>query len=418
MDDERPLFILAGNNPYENRGCEAITRGTVKILRDSFEDPRFICLSHFQNEKQYREQCLQETDEAITHLHSYRLSKQKIARNIWKPFYLGYAYDHFRRPEALKYRIYKQMLPYLDNATAVLSVGGDNYSLDYGVPTLFTDLDDIAIQKEKPIILWGASVGPFSAMPDYERYMSEHLQKVSGIFARESVTIAYLESIGVTENVYPVADPAFLMDPVRPAGIEDVLPLDEEAIGLNLSPLMAKYVTGGDLDAWTSKTASIIEKVAQATGMPIYLIPHVTNPGSNDHEFMQRALLSLIKNRNSTITLIPPEYDAAETKWIISQMALFAGARTHSTIAALSTGVPTLSFAYSIKAQGINRDIFGHTGYCLEPGDLDARAVASRVTSMLDESAAIRNDLAEKIPAVQKAALSAGMGLKHLVGVN
>lgn len=161
----------------------------------------------------------------------------------------------------------------------------------------------------------------------------------------------------------------------------------------------------------------ISTQTTEATGMPIYLIPHVTNPGSNDHEFMQRAL-SLIKNRKSTISLISPEYDAAETKWIISQMALFAGARTHSTIAALSSGVPTLSFAYSIKAQGINRDIFGHTGYCLEPGVLDARAVAGRVTSMLDESAAIRNDLAEKIPAVQKAALPAGMGLKHLVGVN
>lgn len=35
MDEERPLFILAGNAAYENRGCEAIIRGTVKRLRDS-----------------------------------------------------------------------------------------------------------------------------------------------------------------------------------------------------------------------------------------------------------------------------------------------------------------------------------------------------------------------------------------------
>lgn len=91
---------------------------------------------------------------------------------------------------------------------------------------------------------------------------------------------------------------------------------------------------------------------------------------------------------------------------------------THSTIAALSSGIPTLSFAYSIKALGINRDIFGHTDYCLEPTDLDAEAVASRVTSMLDDSAAIRKELAGRIPGVQRAALSAGTGLKHLIGVN
>lgn len=151
--------------------------------------------------------------------------------------------------------------------------------------------------------------------------------------------------------------------------------------------------------------------------MPTYLIPHVTNPGSNDHEFMQRAL-SLINDKKDNIILISPKYNAAETKWIISQMTLFAGARTHSTIAGLSSGVPTLSFAYSIKAQGINRDIFGHTDYCMEPTNLEAEAVASRVTAMLDESAALRNDLAGRIPGIQKAALSAGMELKHLIGVN
>ncbi len=160
-----------------------------------------------------------------------------------------------------------------------------------------------------------------------------------------------------------------------------------------------------------------ISQVTEETGMPIYLIPHVTNPGSNDHEFMQRAL-SLIKDRNGNITLVSPEYNAAETKWIISRMAFFAGARTHSTIAALSSGIPTLSFAYSIKAQGINRDIFGHTDYCMEPTDLGAEAVAGRITSMLGDSAAIRRDLAGRIPGVQRAALSAGTGLKHLIGVN
>jgi len=417
MDEERPLFILAGNASYTNRGCEAIVRGTTKILRNFYTNPRFICLNNIQNKEQFREQCLNETDPAIMHLHSHRMNKKQALRNFWKPEVWLYACRSLFDQGALKYQVYRDMLPHLDDAAAVLSVGGDNYSLDYGVPILFTGLDDIVLEKKKPLAIWGASVGPFDTMPNYERYMSHHLQEVPGIFARESVTIDYLKSIGVTENVYPVADPAFLMDPVKPEGIEDVLPMDEEMIGLNLSPLMAKYVTGGDLEAWASKAASIIEDVAKKTGMLIYLIPHVTNPDSNDHAFMQRAL-SLIKGRNGNINLIPPEYNAAETKWVISRMTFFAGARTHATIAALSSGVPTLSFAYSIKAQGINRDIFGHTNYCMDPRDLGAKAVAGRVDSMLDESATIRNDLAGRIPGVQRAALSAGVGLKRLIEVN
>lgn len=415
MNEERPLFILAGNGSYANLGCEAIVRGTVKILREYFRNPRFVCLSHFQSEEQYRKQRLQETDRAIVHLAAHRLnSKKEVIQNFWKPRTWLYAYQHLFDQRALKYQVYREILSHLDNAAAVLSVGGDNYSLDYGVPTLFTDLDGIVLKKGKPLVIWGASVGPFDRMPDYEEYMGRHLREVTGIFARESATIDYLKGIGVAKNVYPVADPAFLMDPEKPKDIEDDLPLDEEAIGINLSPLMAKYVTGGDLEAWAGMAASIIGDVARKTEMPVYLIPHVTNPNSNDYEFMQQ-VLSLIQSKNGDITLIPPGYNAAETKWIISQMALFAGARTHSTIAAISSGVPTLSFAYSIKAQGINQDLFGHLNYCINPGDLSARMVSDRIASMLEKNSDIRRDMKERTLVVQRSALHAGSELKRLI---
>jgi polysaccharide pyruvyl transferase WcaK-like protein len=415
MTDDRPLFILAGNGPYDNRGCEAIVRGTTKILRAHFKDPRFICLSHFQNEGQYQKQKAQEYNEDIEHLHSNLMSKKKIIRNFWKPSCLGYLYDYFLRPERAKYRIYEQILPHLDYAAAVLSVGGDNYSLDYGMPRLFTDLDDVVIEKGKPLVLWGASVGPFSAMPDYERFMAEHLKKTTGIFARESATINYLNIIGVKENIHAVADPAFVMDAVKPEGIGDKIPIGEEMIGINLSPLMAKYVTGGNLEKWSLIAARIISHVAKATDRHICLIPHVTSPQSNDHAFMQKAI-ARINDSKRNITLIPPKYNAEETKWIISRMTVFAGARTHSTIAALSSGVPTLSFAYSIKAQGINRDIFNHTDFCVEPTKLNQEAVSSRIISMLEDNTVLRKHLIKNLSKVQGATMGAGMELKHLIG--
>jgi polysaccharide pyruvyl transferase WcaK-like protein len=254
-------------------------------------------------------------------------------------------------------------------------------------------------------------------MPDYEEYMCDHLRKVTGIFVRESATVEYLESIGVAENVYPVADPAFLMEPIKPAGIEREMPLDEEAIGINLSPLMAKFVTGGDLERWTKVAASIILKVAETTEMPVYLIPHVTSPHSDDSSFMQR-VVSLIQRKNENIALLSSKYTASETKWIISQMAVFAGSRTHATIAALSSGVPTMSFGYSIKARGINRDIFGHTRYCLGPMDLEAETVTDRIISMCDDGQKIRMELQYRIPEVQKSALHAGSGLRRIVEEN
>ena len=165
------------------------------------------------------------------------------------------------------------MLPYLDDAVAVLSIGGDNYSLDYGIPHLFTDFDDVVLEKKKPLIIWGASVGPFDKLPEYERYMIDHLEKITGIFARESATVDYLTKNGITDNVYRVADPAFLMDPVKPRDDEKILPLDEDAIGINLSPLMAKYVTGGDLPQWERIAANIIILLLKKLPVPLSYTP-------------------------------------------------------------------------------------------------------------------------------------------------
>ncbi len=105
-----------------------------------------------------------------------------------------------------------------------------------------------------------------------------------------------------------------------------------------------------------------------------------------------------------------------ETKWIISRMSLLAGARTHATISALSSCVPTLSFGYSIKARGINRDIFEHEDYCLSPDQVTPDRVASKIKDMLLKKDPIITELNKKIPVVQKKAMHAGELLNDLVG--
>ncbi len=303
MVKDRPLFILAGICPYENRGCEAIIRGTVKILRNHFHDPSFLCYSFSKTD--FERQCREEYDNKITHKKLTPVQK-KYSREWWIQRVL-YRYNSKKR----NYRLFKDMMPYLDDALAVLSVGGDNYSLDYGIPQRYTRLDDIVLEKKKPLILWGASVGPFDAMPEYERYMIDHLRKVTGIFARESVTVDYLTAHGVTANLHQVADPAFLMDPVEPRGEGKNLVIEKDAIGINLSPLMAKYVTGGDLPGWEQIAATMVRTVAQETSCPIYLVPHVTLPFSDDFTFMEKVRDLIVPENNKEIRLIPPIYNAA-----------------------------------------------------------------------------------------------------------
>ena len=92
------------------------------------------------------------------------------------------------------------------------------------------------------------------------------------------------------------------------------------------------------------------------TGYRILLIPHVVKPDSDGRNplktlyntFQATERVALLEDRN-----------CMELKRIISQCRLFVGARTHATIAAYSTCVPTLVAGYSIKARGIAKDIFG-----------------------------------------------------------
>jgi len=411
MDDDRPLFILAGNGPYENRGCEAIARGTVKILREYYKKPRFLSISFFHDSDQFVRQSENETDTSILHKKTV-LTEKKFDREWWR-----YVVLHILRPDRKKYRMFKEMLPYLNNAEAVLSLGGDNYSLDYGIPNLFVDLDDIVIQKKRPIIIWGASVGPFVRIPEYEKFMIDHLRKVTAIFARESETIDYLKKLTITKNVYPVADPAFLLDPTEPDFINVKLKIEDGAIGLNFSPLMANYVTHGNISDWEKLTSKIISELSESTQRTIYLIPHVTRPNDDDYLFLKRALAG-ISHKKQEIVLIPPIYNASQTKWIISKMTLFAGSRTHSTIASLSSGVPTLCFAYSSKAIGINRDIFGHEEYCIGPEKCSPEIIVERVRTILQNSGQINDELRMKIPDIKNKALNAGKLMKEIIEIN
>ncbi len=412
-DSSSPTFILAGNGSYFNRGCEGIVRGTVRILRNYFECPRFIAVTSYKTDEQFRRQREQETDRAIVH--------EKIHKSYKTCDPLWFAINTLRvvYPSLLRHIYYKDLKPYLSRAKAVLSLGGDNYSLDYTSgplwltkgPVACTELDELAISNNKPLVIWGASVGPFSKSAYFEKYMARHLRKVH-IFARESATIDYLTDLGLRDNVHRVADPAFLMTPERPT---ERLDIPRESIGLNLSPLMARFVTGGDIEQWKDLAAETINRLAERTSRPIYLVPHVVGGLSNDdHRFLSGVLDRKI-DRRSQVTLVAPTFNAAQTKWIIGRMAAFAGARTHSTIAALSSNVPTLSFSYSIKARGISRDVYGHTDYCLSPDQLTPETVADKIEQLLQQRMEVKAHLEKRIAEVKRSAMNSGQLLRDLL---
>lgn len=405
----KTLFILAGNGSYENRGCEAILKSTVKILRHYFPQASFVAISHFQSQRSFARQKEQEKDKDIIHKKF-----TKIHRRFAWSWFLQKFYS-LLYPTKIKYFFCKEIFPYLKDAAAVLSIGGDNYSLEYGIPKSFTLLDELVLENKKPVFIWGASVGPFDARPDYEPYILKHLSKISAIFARESRSISYLEKKGINTNVVKVSDPAFLLEKKKPAEEKFSQVISEDSIGINLSPLMAQFVTGGDQDAWRNLSVEIINTISKKTKKPIFLTYHSTTPKSDDYAFLKQ-IYSRIEKNTGPVFLLPPGLDAQELKWVIGSLAVFAGARMHSVIAALSSEVPTLSLGYSIKSEGINFDIFGHNDYCISVAQMQPDLIADKIVYLLENSTEIKKHLLSVMPRIKEEAMRAGFYLKDISG--
>ena len=111
------------------------------------------------------------------------------------------------------------------------------------------------------------------------------------------------------------------------------------------------------------------------------------------------------------------DLNAPQIKGYISRCRFFVGARTHATIAAYSTGVPTLVLGYSVKARGIARDLFGNEqGLVLPVQDLtEPRLLVRLFAGLQQRETALRAHLAAVLPGYIRAAREAGWEICRLL---
>ncbi|MCX6966280.1 MAG: polysaccharide pyruvyl transferase family protein [Verrucomicrobia bacterium] len=405
------VLILHGGPYIENRGCEAILRGTMEILRHEFGSAALAKVSVDASPKIVAAQNATESDPCID---SFPMAGggPRWSADWW----MGQFNRRFGTSFYPQFRVLKKPAK---GASVALQIGGDHYSLDYGRPIGFMAMDRYVRSLGLPVVIWGASVGPFDADPTFAPKIFDHLRSLSAIFVRESDSYNYLRAHGVVDNVHLMADPAFMMKPVEPSFEKIGFALPEGAIGINLSPMVAFYRSKNpaavDLKEWLGFCVALIKSVATLQ-RPILLIPHVSSvdPGNDDFGLLHTLCKAVAGEVAVPVQVLPDGLNAAELKWIIARCAVFAGARTHSTIASLSSHVPTLSIGYSLKAKGINRDIFGHLDYCVHVSDLTVEKFTEGVQNLLTNESALRAHLQSRVPELQARALSAGAVLRKI----
>jgi len=356
-----------------NHGCEAIVRSTAKLLNTELT----LCTTGLESDCRYGLQKAVALRE-----DTYRpLQKGSLK-------WLSAAIDHKRTGRDYLFVKYarEDFFSQVGKGDLCLSIGGDNYC--YAGQDILGYYNRAIHEKGGKTVLWGCSVEPELVK---DPAIAADLARYDLIVARESISFNALQ--GVNPNTILAPDPAFFLD-------RKDLPLPDgflpgNTVGINVSPLIMKNEQKAGITEENYR--ALVEYILRETDFHIALIPHVVEQGNDDREPL-RKLYEQYRDSGRLVEI--PDCDAMELKGYIARCRMFVGARTHATIAAYSTGVPTLVVGYSVKARGIAQDLLGgEENYVLpvqslaEEGDL-----TNAFCWLMEHEEAIRLHLKQKLP--------------------
>ena len=130
--------------------------------------------------------------------------------------------------------------------------------------------------------------------------------------------------------------------------------IKSDVVGINASSLIEDCEEGKGIVR--ENYDKLIEHIIDKTDMCVALIPHVVWEAVDDRKILKEFYE---KYKSTNRVFLIDDCSCEELKGYISKCRFFIGARTHSTIAAYSSNVPTLVVGYSVKARGIAKDLFG-----------------------------------------------------------
>lgn len=328
-------IFLCGNTGSVNHGCEAIVRSTIKVLGV----PRgeiYLC-------SYAPDQDFVVTKNVGINMISYRRYPTSIQR-----YFIGAIKKFFGSITVGERYTQKPLIDKIEKDDICLIIGGDTYC--YGMPTSNMAINMFAKKKGAKTILWCHSIEK-SIINNSK--IKRDLLRYDKILVRDVLTYNFLIEGGIPKkNVIKVCDPAFFLD-VKKTELPERF-LEGNTVGINISSGVIK-------DKYPLSYANILNTaryILDKTDMNICLIPHVYSIKNNigDHIVLQRLKKDL---GNERVSIIDRDCTCEELKYIISKCRFMIAARTHASIAAYSSGIPTLVIGYSIKSKGIATDLFG-----------------------------------------------------------
>jgi len=356
----KKIISITNHTGCRNRGCEALVLSKIYGFKNHFKNINVEFRLH-TNDPAFDSWRLHEFS---TSVFSYLIAtpnhfNSKIANNL---VYNLLAIFEKITPKKIK-GIYFNTIEQLKESDVIIPTGGDIFTSDYH--NLRKHLAYILAAKTKKIYLCGHTIGPFNKKD--EKYFKKVIEHIDLITVRESESYEYLKSLNLHTPIYKTADVAFTLPTLKKDtafsyinkrfGITD----QENLVAISVSQGIIKY-SNLHSNTYYMEFAKFVDYL-NTLGKKVLFIPHVMekNPSNNDVIACENVFKILKKPNMNKIIFGEPS--AVELKGIIGICECLIGTRTHSTIASLSQCIPTVSVAYSRKAYGIMKDVFGEEKY-------------------------------------------------------
>lgn len=365
-------YVMYPHGGSGNHGCEAIVRSTVKLIGND--------TTLFTNKM--KEDC----KVGLQDLCKLDVAEKPIRSGSLSHFLAVFRSKVWGQIDAFDRLVFQHIVESAKDADYVLGIGGDNYC--YGTPKFIYLVNRMADEAKVKRILWGASVEPDAI----DERMLQDFRGYHKIWARESLTYQALLDKGLTQT-FLLPDPAFVLDRID-------LPLPDgfvegNTVGINVSPMIIGYEKSQGMAL--QNYVNLVRYIVAETDMQVALIPHVVWSHNDDRKPLIQ-LYDMFKDTGRVVMI--EDHNAMELKGYIARCRFMVVARTHASIAAYSTQVPTLVVGYSVKARGIAKDIFGtEENYVLPVQSLThENELVKGFQWMMDHEADIKTYYAEMMP--------------------
>ena len=348
-------ILVTGVTGLANRGVEALVSPVVANLRQLFADEDVRVLTGTPEEDALHGDAYGCTFERDPFRRGFRL-RQPLA-------------DRALRSLQRRTHRWRSIQEAISNATMIVSIGGDVFSSEYGGQTVHLEPLRIAVDNGVPVVFLAHSIGPYRTPKEASEWLKV-ARRAAIVTLREELSYAYVKNTLELRGprIELTADPGFLLTPADagmssahlayygPAG-------DGPLVGIVPSRGISRFTglgtsghetAGRHLQAWIEVIRYLIDRIEAR----VLLVPHVQVPGINDDPVICDAIVRGV-GYDPRVKVAWGDLRAHEYKGLLAKCSLVIAERMHAAIGALSTNVPTLLVGYSVKAEGVLRQVYG-----------------------------------------------------------